>query len=145
MNFKELGFRSYSAYLRSPHWKTFRAKFRRTGRKWACSVCDGEKELELHHKTYDKLGKEELTDVIPLCHSCHGEVHSWLDADGSPVEQTDKVVAILRKAREKSFTRPRKRKSEWYKHTWLKPKDVPPPKDAAHSIYLSVMRGRNSS
>jgi hypothetical protein len=31
-------------------------------------------ELEVHHRTYDNLGAELVSDLVVLCHSCH-ELH----------------------------------------------------------------------
>jgi len=65
-------------YLESDHWKNFR-------RRWAlfykdtayCRVCKNPK-YQLHHVTYDRLGREHLADVIPLCRKCHKSLHGKL-------------------------------------------------------------------
>jgi phage terminase large subunit GpA-like protein len=69
----------YSAYLRSPHWLRLRARYKRE-RPWRC-VCGARKGLQLHHKTYDRLGDERLEDLTPLCQRCHTLLHQ-LAAEG---------------------------------------------------------------
>jgi hypothetical protein len=31
--------------------------------------------VQLHHKTYDRIGAEDLTDLTPLCARCHALIH----------------------------------------------------------------------
>ena len=65
---------AYGAYLRSTHWRRLRERYRRQ-RPWRCGVCETSGALELHHKTYERLGAEQLDDLIPLCQSCHPLLH----------------------------------------------------------------------
>lgn len=61
----------YPLYLRTPEWKRTRlAALRRAGRCCSLDVShtDG---LEVHHRTYERLGAELESDVIVLCHACH--------------------------------------------------------------------------
>ena len=72
--------RDYAEYLRSLHWKGVRAAFfasQRFKRVYhsGCARCGSRDRLELHHKTYARVGSEDLTDLEPLCHSCHGSHH----------------------------------------------------------------------
>lgn len=66
-----LGFSSYQNYLKSEHWLAFRSKF--TGRP--CQGCDSLVRVALHHLTYERLGCELETDVMPLCWACHESIH----------------------------------------------------------------------
>lgn len=36
-----------------------------------CQTCYSESDLEVHHRTYKRFGKEELEDLITLCKDCH--------------------------------------------------------------------------
>src|SRR5208282_4015560 len=67
----------YFAYLKTPHWRAFKERwckwYGRSGR-WGCMIC-GEKRFELHHTTYERIGHELLTDVVPLCRRHHAEAH----------------------------------------------------------------------
>jgi hypothetical protein len=72
---KALGFDSYDEYLCSPHWRGIRTQYRSAeDRPQNCINC-GADRFELHHKTYERLGAEELDDLIPLCRDCHQLVH----------------------------------------------------------------------
>lgn len=65
---------SYLAYLASDAWSVFRLAYAsRCG--WSCYVCGVEHGLDLHHKTYRRLGSEYLRDVVALCRKHHVEVH----------------------------------------------------------------------
>jgi hypothetical protein len=72
--------KSYSAYLKSKHWRLFKKSFRNSKYcKSKCFICSKEKGIQLHHLTYERIGKEVFTDVIELCKSCHRNVHKALD------------------------------------------------------------------
>jgi 5-methylcytosine-specific restriction endonuclease McrA len=61
---------SYSAYLKSEHWlETRRAALERAG--YRCQVCNGRKNLQVHHNSYENLGHELDRDLIAMCDRCH--------------------------------------------------------------------------
>jgi hypothetical protein len=64
----------YRAYLRSAHWRDVKRRYRSSGLPQACVVC-GDPRVDLHHKTYERRGREELTDLEPRCRKHHEEVH----------------------------------------------------------------------
>jgi hypothetical protein len=71
----------YKQYLRTPEWQRTRAAaLERANHR--CSLdathSDG---LEVHHRTYERLGAELEADVIVLCHGCHQLHHQ---ANGRP-------------------------------------------------------------
>jgi hypothetical protein len=78
---KKLGYKSYSAYLVSAHWISTVAKFR----KQNCEYCGFNKDLHLHHFTYQNLGNETKDDFLTLCGKCHEYEHQVL-------LQNDKVL-----------------------------------------------------
>lgn len=62
---------SYREYLRTPEWRRTRAAaILRAG--GCCSLdvthTDG---LEVHHRTYERLGEELASDLTVLCRACH--------------------------------------------------------------------------
>jgi len=69
-----LGFPDYPAYLRSSHWKAKRAEYRCSPNPQEC-ICGETESLQLHHTTYERIGNEALTDLTPLCGSCHNMIH----------------------------------------------------------------------
>lgn len=85
---QELGFASYASYLRSPHWVSFRARWYRRMGKPPCSRCHKPAALELHHRTYNRLGYERVSDVVGLCRSCHAKTHTFSKAKRSHSLQT---------------------------------------------------------
>ncbi len=91
----ELGYASYQAYLTGDHWSDFRRRYLEGGMPSKCLVCGG-KHVQLHHVTYMRLGREEFGDVIPLCHSHHTDVHTWLKNNGRPLDQSLLAVEELR-------------------------------------------------
>lgn len=69
--------RLYSAYLSSAAWDL--KKWRRMSLDdFKCRGCGkaGGTELNVHHRTYERLGDEEVnTDLITLCSHCHSHLH----------------------------------------------------------------------
>lgn len=71
----ELGFSSYDEYLQSPHWKDVRVRYWASRMPKSCKGCGRKDGLELHHRTYKRLGNEWLQDLIPFCRNCHQRTH----------------------------------------------------------------------
>jgi hypothetical protein len=71
---RRLGHRTYAAYLDSPHWQGLRLRYAASGRPKRCAVCH-DPAYELHHRTYRRLGRERLDDLVPLCHRHHEAIH----------------------------------------------------------------------
>ncbi len=69
---------TYHQYLHSKQWHRKRyAVIRRADFK--CEACN--KEIgyngNVHHKTYNNIFNEPMTDLIYLCKSCHFDVHLY--------------------------------------------------------------------
>jgi len=75
----------YHAYLRSPQWREKReAVLKRCGNK--CEDCQEERRfnefvrparaVEVHHLTYERIGRERLSDLIGVCGRHHDYRHS---------------------------------------------------------------------
>lgn len=64
----------YDWYIKSPQWKqraaamVVRAGFR-------CQRCGSPRDLNVHHKTYIRLGEELPEDLEVLCRRCHRKEH----------------------------------------------------------------------
>lgn len=66
--------KEYTDYLKSPRWFAKREEiFNTRGR--ICEACKSTKYLQVHHKTYDRLGNEDKSDLKVLCGRCHKGVH----------------------------------------------------------------------
>lgn len=77
-----LGFKNYVEYLSSPHWRDFRRRYYAKMGKPPCSVCfNAFVATELHHRNYNRLGRERFRDVVALCRSCHEKTHAFARAD----------------------------------------------------------------
>jgi restriction endonuclease Mrr len=72
---QELGRRTYREYLRTPEWRVTRAAaLLRAGRCCSLDVTHSS-DLEVHHRTYERLGRELASDLVVLCHECHALHH----------------------------------------------------------------------
>jgi hypothetical protein len=79
----------YATYLLSPEWQRRRAeRVRFAGGR--CELCFGIGRIEVHHRTYERVGAELLTDLIALCEGCHERFHQ------APVPAAlDDVIVLL--------------------------------------------------
>lgn len=61
-------------YLRSEHWlRVRREALARAAHR--CQVCNTDKALDVHHRTYERLGAERPADLTVLCRRCHDIFH----------------------------------------------------------------------
>ena len=65
----------YKNYIRSEHWKRRKRKYYKKNPGRRCWICGSTRDVELHHKTYKRLKKEQDSDLVPLCRKCHKAVH----------------------------------------------------------------------
>jgi len=64
----------YKAYLQSAAWVRRRQLcLKQYGNR--CGVCYSKGPLSVHHRTYERVGNEEVMDLIPLCNGCHELFH----------------------------------------------------------------------
>lgn len=64
----------YLAYLRSADWRTHRNRALGLA-NYRCQRCGSTRELEVHHRTYERLGREWDQDLEVVCTACHNEHH----------------------------------------------------------------------
>lgn len=70
----------YKEYLETEHWQGLR-KMKLRQSHGRCQLCDQTNViLHVHHKCYDRLGQEYLTDLIVLCEQCHKKYHGVKNA-----------------------------------------------------------------
>lgn len=65
----------YNAYLRSFAWAVKRGEALKRD-AYQCQNCFAPAE-EVHHLTYENVGREPLSDLVSLCKSCHDGIHGW--------------------------------------------------------------------
>lgn len=70
-------------YLKSDEWKRKRSQLHNKmadsadGAGW-CYTCSKQCEpnlLHCHHLTYERLGREEMDDLVFVCGKCHYKIH----------------------------------------------------------------------
>ena len=62
---------NYKAYLRTPAWRSLSTQAKERDH-YRCVLCGSPDNLEVHHKTYARIGNERLSDLVTLCQRCHG-------------------------------------------------------------------------
>jgi 5-methylcytosine-specific restriction endonuclease McrA len=86
---------SYAQYLRSEHWLKLRARYRASRRlPQKCLGC-GNPRFELHHRSYQRVGHELLTDLVPLCRACHQKVHDIEATSRWPIQATHSILRSI--------------------------------------------------
>lgn len=66
--------KEYLAYLETEHWQKTRASaLERAGGR--CQLCNTNRRLQVHHRTYERLGSELPGDLTVLCRRCHARHH----------------------------------------------------------------------
>lgn len=64
----------YAQYLKTPHWATVRDRALAYAEQ-RCQLCYSSKDVQVHHRTYDRLGHERPADLTVLCKACHEKHH----------------------------------------------------------------------
>jgi len=105
---------NYREYLSTEHWKQLRVRFFESKlferAKFSCLNCHQKDRLQVHHKTYRRLGKEWLGDMIALCPECHESLHQKFNE--LVIENPEKAKAKLLRRAHKHLPESRKRKKE---------------------------------
>lgn len=65
----------YTQYINSRDWQLKRREVLKRDNH-QCQTCLNTENLEIHHKTYERLGDENLDDLITLCTHCHEAITS---------------------------------------------------------------------
>lgn len=92
----------YAVYLRSPHWQRMReAALRRAA--YRCQVCNGGKDLHVHHRTYERCpGEERAADLTVLCADCHARYHDKVRTPGgTPGRKTGRKLSKNQRRRKR--------------------------------------------
>lgn len=66
----------YDKYLASRHWHELRGKVLVLSDS-TCARCGGV-ATQVHHITYERLGRERLEDLEPICSNCHRGEHECM-------------------------------------------------------------------
>lgn len=71
----------YDSYLLTDHWKELREAVLRRDNHTCCICGKFGGRMVVHHKTYERRGRESLDDLETLCEDCHSVIH-----DRAPIE-----------------------------------------------------------
>ena len=101
---------AYAEWMGSRQWRDWRRQWRLRwlayyGCEPACVVCGKPWMLtdgDLHHRSYERLGAEEWSDVLPMCRVCHDRLHAIYESNPAwrrlgRARATDLIVAHLRR------------------------------------------------
>lgn len=87
----------YERYLASVDWRMRRNRaLQQAG--WKCNRCPSKRGLEVHHRTYDRLGREWDSDLEVVCGACHGRHHLEEFARGNDGRVYLKIVRLVHAA-----------------------------------------------
>jgi len=65
----------YREYLRTPEWQGRRRQHLQSS-SYRCQLCNSKDViLNVHHRTYERRGREYYKDLITLCEDCHKTFH----------------------------------------------------------------------
>ncbi len=64
----------YQKYLQGPSWRVTRNHALRLA-GYRCFRCGTNRSLQVHHKTYERLGREWDQDLEVVCEPCHNGIH----------------------------------------------------------------------
>ncbi len=108
---KKLGFDSYKDYLKSEHWINLRKRFYNSKKvkkmkeihnKVLCEFCYGNENLNLHHRTYKRIGNERLDDLVVVCKECHYHIHQFYFNE-MKIKNLYKATKIMRRIKKKNM------------------------------------------
>lgn len=74
---------AWNPLMRAIPFKAMRGAFNRTkGRFYKdalpCYVCDGSPTIRHHVVPLSQGGRNKDNNIVPLCNSCHKQVHPWM-------------------------------------------------------------------
>jgi hypothetical protein len=121
--------KDYQRYLESTEWRT-RRQMAMDAAQRRCQLCYGAYNLHVHHRTYERVGREWPTDLTVLCADCHGLFHDKLPAPPDTVSPAYKHSTPIMRW-EEDFER------FWLKYPERKGSD---PRPQAHRLWVKHMK-----
>lgn len=86
----------YHEYIKSNEWK-MRRDMALERADYKCQLCNRSKKetvLHVHHRSYQNLGSEKLSDLTVLCSSCHNAYHERKNKDRAKAIDLDSALAL---------------------------------------------------
>jgi hypothetical protein len=88
----------------SEPWRETKRRYRSSDYPQRCLICVS-RDFDLHHRSYARLGAEELFDLVPLCRAHHDQLHELLDPNPELcVKDTHDYLVILRENEQDLYT-----------------------------------------
>jgi predicted HNH restriction endonuclease len=73
---------TYQSYINGSRWRNNPARLAELEASgFRCRTCNASgpgERLEVHHRTYERLGQEQVGDLTALCANCHSTVTDML-------------------------------------------------------------------
>jgi hypothetical protein len=85
-------FDSLAAYEASWVWWWSKHLYRVSGRPQKCVIC-GSDDVEIHHRSYARIGHEDMDDLVALCGDHHYEVERLVKRREEPRWDAHLVLA----------------------------------------------------
>jgi hypothetical protein len=90
-----LGLQTLEEYRKSEQWRETKRRYLTSDYPQRCLVCNSS-DFDLHHRSYARLGAEQLFDLVPLCRRHHDELHVLLDRNRELcVQDTHDYLVLL--------------------------------------------------
>ena len=67
-------FKKYDVYLESDEWKEKREKVMERANH-ICEGCRTTEATQVHHLSYEHVGREFLFELVAICNECHNRIH----------------------------------------------------------------------
>lgn len=78
---------NYQRYLASREWACLKKQVRGRSGGW-CERCIEREAKQVHHLTYERIGRERLEDLQHLCKPCHEYLSAVIDDDPRTLDLT---------------------------------------------------------
>jgi len=97
---------NYYKYIQSDRWQEKRSQYYSSkmnnlfsmNGSWKCICCmKSNIPLDLHHRTYKRLGNERLLDLVTVCRECHEMIHEHYKNDKSTRRSLWKSTKVIKK------------------------------------------------
>jgi len=90
----------YRLYLRSADWHALRAHVLARA-EWRCQACGvASPKLDVHHQTYERVGREAQGDLRAVCRGCHDTLHTGYTKDRKHLAKRLRSRALMAAVKE---------------------------------------------
>jgi 5-methylcytosine-specific restriction endonuclease McrA len=83
----------YEQYLQTEHWQAMR-RLALEAADHHCLLCDADSNLDVHHRTYERLGMEQLRDLVVLCETCHARHHEVFERAALTAAESERIAFL---------------------------------------------------